>query len=320
MNISLREYRQYMNIETVKRVIQSKPFKNFVILSSISMIQIITNVILGRGLSKDDYGRFSFVFMNQVNFLSVLFCFGQGGAILRFFSSRGLEEYKWKNYLFKIIAAAIIPILVISYAIIIYYGLEIRWYFIMTSSLFLLVCTNYVSNLFSSTGKVNVSTFLERIHSILFFSAIIIYFIIFRRVDLSHVSVLKLISFFSIIPILLYILIKWKSGPTAVGKDVVRDGLSLWEMYVTVLVLQSLDAFFIAKILSFNELALFNIVSMLLMGYDFVRISLFNVYSQKFSKTKDINIKALFLIIVGLIFMITLCYLIGANFILELFF
>ena len=103
-----------------------------------------------------------------------------------------------------------------------------------------------------------------------------------------------------------------------VGKKIFTEGLALWELSLSVIVFFSIDAIFIPKILSYEALGLYSIITTVMQIYNFANTSLFNIYSQRFSKTKNNNVSGLFKLILLIIISITLFYLLFTNFILSI--
>jgi O-antigen/teichoic acid export membrane protein len=307
--ILFKKYLQKDNLRSFFiKIIKDKSFQNFIIIGFISVIQLLNNVILGRDLSKEDFGVFTFVFINIIRLLSVLFLFGQNSSILRYFSKKNIEEYNWKNYLSKFNVVVLIPIILVSYILVKFYNLEFFWFSIISVGLIFKVLTTIIAPMFRSRGNFNIAVTLENADPIPFLILQILAIIIFHKSNLWMNAIMKIISFLALIPFVIYIFTKWKSGNKKIGNDIVKDGLGLWEVNITVIVLTSVDAFFIAKILNYEDLALFNIMSSIMLIFEFSRLSIFNIYSQKFSKNIDVNIRKLFNFLILIIVIITIFY------------
>jgi len=137
---------------------------------------------------------------------------------------------------------------------------------------------------------------------------------------LMMVNILKTISLLGIIPLFVFICIKWNEGELIIKNENLMQGLALWELSLSVIVLSNINAFFIVKILDYKELALYSIIGMVMIVYDFAIEALFSVYSQKYAEVKKPDsiqlIKVVILITSGL----SIFYLVSTQFILQILF
>lgn len=301
-------------------LIKHKSFQNFIIVSAIAFVQLGNNVILGRELPKKEFGMYSFIFLSVIRLFSFFLLFGQNAAILRTFSSKNIEQYRWKKYLLTLLMLIVIPVFISSFFVKTIYSLEWVWYYIMAAGILMMILVNITATIYRTRGNFNIAIFLERAHAIQFFIFIIISYLFVNKISLFLVSILKLSSFCIAIPFFIYLLLKLKEGEQKIGKSIITDGLVFWEMSLTVLVLINIDTLFIAKILSYEELALYSVILSVMQIYEFSRVSLFSVYSQKFSREKELNISNFFKIILAIIVITSLFYLFSTNFILKVLF
>lgn len=304
----------------IQTILNHKAFQNFVIIGIIAVFQLINNVILGRSLEKDQFGQYSFVFNNITGVLSIILLFGRNSSVLRYFSSKNFLDYRWKRYLLKESLVIIPWLFAAMFGIKIIYNLDWFWFWMGVISSYLMCCTNVISSLLRSKGYFTTTTLLERAHPVVLTLILGILFFIFHSINIPSASIAKLISYSVQVPIILIIVFSWRQGTLDIDKKVFMNNLAFWELNLSVIVLTSIDSFFIAKILSFEELALFAIVLAILQIYEFARIALFQVYSQKFSQDNNIDIikfnKILFLITI----LIFTFYLISTDFILNILF
>jgi len=137
---------------------------------------------------------------------------------------------------------------------------------------------------------------------------------------MASASVAKLISYSVVIPIILFMIFYWNEGSLGMDKNIFKNNMAFWELNLSVIVLGSIDSFFIAKILSFRELALYSIAVTVFQINEFARISLFQIYSQKFSRDNKINIIRFNKILIIVTILIFSFYMPTTNFILDLLF
>ncbi|MDY6933322.1 MAG: oligosaccharide flippase family protein [Spirochaetota bacterium] len=288
-------------------------------MSSVAVIQLCNNVYLGRELTKEEFGLYSFVFLNVAHLLAIFLIFGQGASVVRYFSSKTIEDYQWKKYLFKFLLLIIFPLIITSFTVKIIYHLDWFWFYMIAGGSFLLCNTNLTGAFFRARGWFNQAIIIERANPIVFF-ILLLFFFLFGKMNLDIASYLKLFSFLSVMPFIFYILANWNEGQIQVETKIYSDGISLWELSLTVIVLYHIDAFFIAKLLGYKELALFSVMIAIMRIYEFASVSLFSVYSQKFSKNRDINIKLFFKFLLIIVLFIGIFYLLFTNIILEILF
>jgi len=308
------------NKQLLIKVISHKATHNFIIVGLIAIFQVINNIILGRSLEKDEFGIYSFIFNSIVGVFSIVLLFGHNSSILRYFSSKNFLEYRWKQYLLRNFVLILLPLTVAMSAIKIIYDLNWFWFWMGFLSTYLMCTTNLVSSLLRSKELFITTILLERAHPIILTGLLLSIGFFFVPLNLWNSSYAKLISYSIQVPIVLFILLKWQEGEKTINKNVFKDNLAFWELNISVVVLTSIDAFFIVKILSFEELALFSIIISLMQIYEFTSLSIFHVYSQKFSKENNINIESFNRILLILIFLITTFYLLSTDFLLEILF
>jgi len=130
----------------------------------------------------------------------------------------------------------------------------------------------------------------------------------------------KFLSISAGIFILVFIIITWINGEQTIEPSIYTDGLRLWEISLTILVLNKIDTFFIPKMLDYSELALYSMMLVIMQLYDFAKNSLWNIYSQKYSGENPPNTVDLIKLLVILSCSITLFYLFFAKVILIVLF
>lgn len=302
------------------KIIKLKVMQNFFIVSIIAVFQLLNNIILGRQLEKSEFGQYSFVFNSLVGLLSILLMFGRNSSLLRYFSSKDFMDYRWKKYIYKDSTLIIFPLVVLMIGIKIVYKLDWFWFWMGMISTYFMCCTNIVSALLRSKQFFVSTLLLERAHPVVLTIILIVLNLIYGPVNKTTASVAKIVSFSVMIPIVFYMLFKWREGKIEIKKNVFKDSLAFWELNISVVVLTSIDAFFIVKILSFEDLALYAVVGSLLQIYEFSRISIFHVFSQKFSKENAINIVSFNKVLLFIIIIIGLFYFFSANFLLDILF
>ena len=162
-NISNRVHKYY------SKLINHKSFQNFLIIGGIAVIQLSNNVILGRSLTKEDFGIYSFIFFNVIRLMSFVFLFGQNNTIIRYFSGKDIGVIAWKQYLFLFILWIVGPIFVVSYGIVSFYQLNFDFYFIICFGSLMMCSSNLVASFYRAREKFNVAILIQRANPLLFF-------------------------------------------------------------------------------------------------------------------------------------------------------
>jgi len=302
-----------------KKIIKHPSFQNFLIMGGIAFIQAVNNIILGRYLTKEQYGQYSFVFLNVILVLSFFVLIGQNTAIVRYFSAKKLEEYNWKKYIRKFYVYMIVPIIAISYGIKMYYGFSNTIFLYIVAGTLSWTACNLIAAFLRSRKAFNSAILLERANPI-FFLVLLSILLLTHNVSFSAVLITKLLSLGMVLPVVIYFFLKWKNGEKTVENRIIKDGFRLWEIGLTMLLLSRIDTFFIPKILNFAELGLFSIMLAVMQLYDFSSSSLWNIYAQKFSENAAFRYKKVIFIscIVGVA--LTAFYLPTTKFILSILF
>lgn len=306
-------------IRAISLTLKHKSFQNFLIMASIAVVQALNTILLGRYLSKAQFGLYGFVFLNIIYVLPYLFLIGQHTSIIRYFSSKNLEDYDWRAYLKKFFFYIIPPLILVCYGIKHYY--DFGW------SLFMFIVVGSLSDGFikiisamlRSRGKFNTAIVIERFHPLVFIM-MLLGVILLGKVNFNIVMVFKVLSIAAILPLVIYYVYRWDNGEKVVDNSIFKDGIRLWEISMTMVVIERVNTFFMPKLLGYENLALYSVLIAIMQIYEFSRISLFNVYSQKFAKGERISRKKLFFLLAGIATLISVFYLLFTNILLHILF
>lgn len=319
-NYSMRKFSIQSFIEVFKVMGNNKVIRIFIIVSSIAFIQAINSVFLGRILTKENFGVYSFLFASIVPLVTAAVLLGQGVSIIRYFSKGNFLEYKWKKYLKNTLTMILGLISVVLIVVCIIYKMSFAYYFILLISIFSLVLLRMVACLLRSKGKFEQSTILQEIPPVIFLFLIGI-LILFKLSNLNTFLILKTTSY--IVPFLVIIcffLLKMKEGAKEISRTIYTDGLFLWGISLTQIAMGRVDSFFIVKYLDFKALAEYSIISLFMAIFGFVSTAIWSVYSQKFSSSYEPKISRFLSKIIMISISIFLFYVLFGKFLLHFLF
>lgn len=294
MQLPQNSFLSEINIQTLRSefraVLENKAFKIFFLIGAIAVVQALNNVVLGRILSKDDYGRYSFLFTTVVTLVTSVVILGQATSIVRYFSKSNFADYQWKRY-FRNVSIIVLGISAITvFAICSIYGLSFVYYVYLLLAIFSCVALRLIGNFLKSREKFEQSILLQNISPLIFIFFVGFLYLIDSS-DFLTFATFKTISY--ILPVLVvgyFFFIKKKEGNKAIKRNIYSDGLFLWGIGLTQIAMGKVDNFFIVKYIDFSAVAEYTIIALLITLYDFVAQAIWNVYSQRFASHYKPNI------------------------------
>ena len=262
----------------------------FLILVITAIAELLTNVILGRNLSADIFGRFKFI-NTIVVMMSSLLLLGQNMAIIRVFGKDSFGKYNWKKFISScLFFSAFIGILVIS-IISFYYKFSKEGFFIYIAFISI-VGIEYFSSLRRARGSYTYSMFLSKSASIGFFLIVAVAFYFTKNIGLYLLLfVYTAVIAFSFIASILSVK-KFECGKEKVPLSVVKEGLWLFLITISFTIMVQIDQFFIAKMLNYEKLASYVVIITVTRGYDLIAAALWFVMMPQYSKDLGRSIKS----------------------------
>ena len=307
-------------IKFIKHYSKNKVSLIFIIIGSIACIQVLSSIILGRMLTKEDFGMYSFVFRTIVPLITMLALLGQDIAIVRYFSKNDFTHYNWKVYFKRISSAFLIIISLAIFLISLFYKLHYSYYIFMFLAIFSNTILNLIGSLLRSKQNFTASIFLTRGTIILFVCFVVLLFL-FNFKSIQSFSVLRTLSYIATcIIVCLFFFRRYPNGSKPISRSIYSDGILLWGIGLTLLVIGRIDAFFIVKYLDFKAVAGYSILSAFIQIYDFATQAIYNVYSQKFSSHYKPDLKRFLSKIILIALLISVFYFIFGKPILHFIF
>lgn len=291
----------------------------FFIIGIIALIQAFNSIVLGRILSEEDFGLYSFLFTTIVPLLSAVIILGQPISIVRFFSKYNFSDYKWKKYL-KYVSIVFTILILFSITVIgIFYNLDISNYIYLFTAVLSFSILNIIASFYRTRKKFYKAILLERIAPPVFLILLVISLLVGLS-EINYILIFKTISYFLPFLIIFFFFIKNKSGKKKINKNIYSDGLLLWGIGMTMVAIAKIDGFFIVKYLDFKAIAVYSIIFLFTQIYVFASEAIWSIYSQKFSSGYKPNLINFISKIAVIAFLITIFYLTIGRYILHLLF
>jgi len=288
--------------KALKRIARNKVSINFVIIGAVASLQAVNAIILGRLLSKGEFGFYSFLFTSIVPLVSTVVIFGQNVSVVRYFSNKDLSKYNWKTYYRNVTCLFAFLIIILTSGISFFYKLDRQHYIFLSLAIFSAASLAFSSSFLRAKKRYIASILVERASPPIFIVMILIGLSL-GRTGFYNFTVMKTISYAAaFLAVMFLFLFREKSGSEVVKRNIYADGVLLWAIGLTLIAINRVDGFFIARFLNYELLALYSAVFVLVQVYDFAAQAIWSVYSQRFSD--DYNARAgkfsLILIIISL--------------------
>jgi len=282
-----------------------------VILSSLSFF--IANIVLGRFLTKADYGCFSL--LRAITFiLPMIVTLGMDASFIRYFSKNGLENfYWWKN-----LKISEVNTLLVSLPLVIFFHFyyNINWlytllvYFIICIYSFFLM-SNAILRINSKYEKAQFLTSGWRI-IFLFFCVILL---IVNAINKNNV-ILSYFVAFVIFLLFAYLFLKRipLGGKFAKNIDVFHSGALFYLITMSGILMTQLDKFFVGKMLGLEELGVFTAVSLVILTtFNLMGTSVGYVLMPYLAKGNKVDYKKLIAFILLASVILTLLFILFGN-------
>lgn len=262
----------------------------FLILTVSAVAELLTNVMLGRALSVDMFGRFKFV-VTVATALSLSLLFGQNTAIIKVLSKDDFGRFNWKKFLLSWIGLAGLIGIVAVGLIAHYYRLTYEVYFIYVAFI-TSIAAEYFSSVMRSRGSYNFSMFLSKSAAIGFCATIAVVFCCFKGI--SFYKLLAVYAVCSSIPVLIgiYATRFFENGHKDFPNRIIKEGLFLFLITVSYVILGQVDQFFIAKMLGYESLAGYSVMITICRGFDLISMALWFVLMPHYAKGAMRSVKS----------------------------
>jgi len=231
--------------------------KVFFIIGLSVAFGLVRNVLLVRELSTEDMGLFTLA-MTIVAFVYPITMLGQQSELVRFFSKNSLAKYNWKKVLQKILlACAFISCVAMFIAIQIYHELDVSILAFILVSIITTVIAELFTSITRAKGEYEKSILLLR--SIRYASPIAL-LILYWLKQITLINVLIIFGILHLIHAILIFVQTYKSAPSGkndVPRALYSEGLIFLGSDISFIVISTIDKFFLAKLTTIEELAVY---------------------------------------------------------------
>jgi len=289
-----------------------------IVLGLAAMAELLSNVILGRLLPPNLFGRFKFI-NTVVIMLSSLLLFGQNIAIIRVFNKENIKEYDWKKFirlclLFASLFAAVGCVII---GLVYHLMKEILFaYFAVVAA----VGTEYYSALLRSQDRYSSSMLLSKTNSIVFSVCVAMMFFVFKIFSFWGLIFVYTLIFFSSFVLGNLVTNRFPAGERAVSGRFVKEGVILFFITFSYTVMVQVDQFFISKILGFSKLADYVVVITVTRGFELVATALWFVMMPHYAKDYSRSIRSDSIKVANISFIVCVFYLFFGQSLLHILF
>lgn len=286
----------------------------FIIISCIAALQILGTVVLARNLAKPDMGLFRLA-LTIAEIGSLLSLMGIDSALVRFFSApeAPLKKYNWRLFIRSFSMFSLFIAVFISLIMAYIYKLNL----FTSLGVFILIATLASTLIFSALLRAGhqyeLSMLMNRLNFIIFFFLLItLYF--FKNISFNaSLSAYVIAAALSNIIVMYYCLKTLPCGSIPVPFSVLKSGFYFFGLGAAFALIIQSGNLFIAKLLSYKELAIFAVLSATMRVFEFTQDSLYHVLVPYLNKKSQAPVIRIFVKISFIALFIALIYFLFAK-------
>ena len=266
----------------------------FIIIAIMAFIKAVYTIMLGRALPKQDMGIVSFIFSSSGLVIGFAML-GQHTALTRFFSNNAPADYNWKKWFKNFLCAGGFITIISAVVIYKFYHLSLPYSVLFILIVFSFLAIKGYSGLLRSQGILEKAIFFTSLPNLVFAFFIILGMIFMKPANASLVIICYTIAaVISAYYISRHTTQKIKYGIKPIPKGAYIDGAILFVSSVSMYVLTTSDRLFIAKMLSFEDLAIFSVTFSIMVIFNLGAETLWFVMMPHFAKVGSINFKKIY--------------------------
>ncbi|MBU1912036.1 MAG: hypothetical protein KKB22_00680 [Candidatus Omnitrophica bacterium] len=273
----------------------------FIIIISIAFLQVLGTLILARNLPKPEMGLFRLI-LTIVELTSIISLMGIDYSLVRFFSSSEMpfDKYNWKYFLKKILLFSALLIFIIAYAVSLLYSFNLFISLSIIFTLVMMVPIFILSSFLRAKKNYTLAIFFSRIHMIIFFLFLFALFIS-KIISFQNALFCYALSVVTAnIIVVSYCLKNIPSGSTPIPFSVLKNGLYYFGIGISLMTILQAGPLFIAKMLSYKDVAIFAVIASIMRLFEFVQDSSYYVLAPHLNTQKNIQARKIFFIIASL--------------------
>ncbi len=280
---------------------------------------MVKNILLARELSKDEFGLFSLL-MTVVLFVNPLTLLGQHHAFVRFMSDKACADYAWKTWFFKklllILGLSVFMILIV-YPIYNFTNISLLFLILATFSSAL---TDLYAAIYRAQGRYEVSMWVFQLLSLILPVAALL-LLVTKIFTFNNILIVFALLYFATPSIIIALSNRRSfSGEQTLPQEVWRDGLFLWGMDLSFLIIAFIDRLLIPKLLTYDALGEYFAIFTLMRGFDLLQRAIEFVLFPHVKRSGKLNLTRNSLAILGFGLLLSAIYIAGGDFFVSLLF
>jgi len=274
----------------------------FLIMSSMALFHLANTLILARSLSMAQMGLFRIV-LTVGEFIFVISLLGMDASFIRFFSRNSPSLYSWRKYVYAVIGLSILLSCTLSIVVGRFYAFVPMVIIAVIIAVGLSITNRVFNSLLRAQKYFEQATFLERSSSLIFFVLLLMFALgknlTFNNALLSYLFAAA-VAVFWIVRISIK---KIDSGIKQLPSSIFKDGLIFFGILVTIIVMLNANQLFIAKMVSYESLAVYTVTLSVMRVFELTVNALYYVFVPSFNNGKPVKVLKtfIFLIAVGLL-------------------
>ena len=284
-------------------------FRVFVVLAVTVSFGFLKNVLLGRELSKADFGLFNLV-MTLVGFIYPLALLGQQNALVRVLSRSRPEDYDWKHYVHRCLPFMVPLATVLAVSAALLYDLAVdAWLFLVIAALGSMAADLY-SYVLRARGRYEHAILLHRSVRVALPLALLLLmyldavslkatFAVFGLLYLLHGAMVAATTYRSV-----------GSGSQALTRHHFTEGLFILGSDFSLLVVGSVDKLFLGRMVNLELVAIYFAILSLMRLFDLALQAVDYVLMPQSNKMPEVRLGRITAKVFGVGLAITAFYLV----------
>lgn len=270
----------------------------FIILGLTVAFGFLKNILLGRGLSKTDFGLFNLL-MTLAGLIYPLVMLGQQNTVVRLLSKHSAADYNWKQFIRRILIIVFFLSILAALVATLFYAfghLEIIFLIIVIISSTIADLYTYI---FRAAGQYKSSIFLHRSVRITF-PFVLLGVMYLNKMELNAVfTIFAILYVLHSLIIILYTHKKIKAGNKSIPKAIMYEGAIILFSDISKLVIISIDKLLLAWLVDLKSVGEYFAIFAVTRIFDLALHSIDYVLIPQSNKMTHVNIRKITLKVIS---------------------
>jgi O-antigen/teichoic acid export membrane protein len=275
--------------DTAKRSTVKRVWSVFGILCISAIAELLTNVVLVRSLTAEVFGKFKFI-NAALLFIVTLCLFGQNIGLIRGLGNDA-QKFDWKGFIrlrvFAGMSLGVLAVIIVGY----FYHFDIFEVVLICVLLFVALLSEYYFSLMRACGSYNRSMLVNKATAVVLCLLVCVVVFVNRHIGVHGLLVVYVIA----IALALWLAFK-STAPISNGlqplpRGVFKDGVLLFFITASFVLITQMDQFFISKVLGYGELARYAVIAIVTRGFELAALAIWFVLMPHYSQGVDRCIK-----------------------------